>query len=131
MEQKKEIKKVNRGYVSRTVDRGVFYAPVCPEVVIHKDFGNFWEVLFAGDRASGKYFCLGNIRSNDAHKGNQSAFDYIYCALLDQTVARSRDHHGVEYDILDAVFLNLVCNKVYYLCRVKHTDLDGICTDVR
>ena len=38
MEQKKEIKNVKRGYVSRTVDRGVFYAPECPEVIIHKDF---------------------------------------------------------------------------------------------
>ena len=33
-----EQKKPKNRYISRTVDRGVFYAPVCPEVIVHKDF---------------------------------------------------------------------------------------------
>lgn len=33
-----EQKKPKNRFISRTVDRGVFYAPECPEVIVHKDF---------------------------------------------------------------------------------------------
>ena len=83
-----------------------------------------------GDGHAGQDLSLRDVGSEHLGHGQQLGGQGLHSVVPQQLGAGSGHHHGVHYDVLCLVSMQLFGNGVDELGRAHHSDLDGIRVDV-